>query len=101
MSDSFRFKYYNPQALIPIFKERGYNPYSYRPCSGCIFTEVAPEFCIFQNGDFKAPEVQSDMFCPHCVDTINESGEKFLLYMDETLQQKRSELEHMLEKAAE
>jgi hypothetical protein len=91
------FQYYNPEKLVPILKERGVVPFFYRVCQGCVFTNIPPEDCIHDRDDFATPSVQSDTFCPHCLDTIEDSKEPFHLHDDKDLNKKVAELEKIIE----
>ena len=94
------FKFYNPDKLVPLFRERGFMPYFYLPCNGCVFTGVLPSDCIHPRDNFKTPSVQSDMFCPHCYETIEGSKERFVLHEDKDLPMKVAELEEIIEMAS-
>ena len=91
------FKHYNPEKLALIFQERGITSSSYSVCQGCVFTNVPPEDCIHPSKDMKASSVQSDLLCPHCYITAEESQETFPIYADKTLVQKVAELETIIE----
>lgn len=95
-----QFNFYNPELLIPILRDRGIGPWSYRVCQGCVFTNIPAEDCFHEVDSFQSPTIQSDTFCPHC-DTIEESGEKFYLYTDKDLNQKIKELEEIARMAFE
>jgi len=94
------FKYYNPEILIPLLKERGIVSYSYRVCPGCVLTRVSPEYCFHPHDDFKTPSVQSDLLCPHCFITAEDMGEPFPLSADENLNKKIAELEKIIKLAS-
>lgn len=95
-----KFIYYNPRKLIPLLKERGINFFSYKVCSGCVLTNISPDYCFHPEESFEAPSVQSDLLCPHCFITAEETGEPFPLIADENLNQKINELEKILELAS-
>lgn len=94
------FVFYDPKTLVPVLKDREIRQYSYRVCHGCVFTSVPAEDCFHPSDDFSDPGIQSDCFCPHCVDTIRDSGEKFYLSDDRDLGKKVAELEEILRVAS-
>ena len=91
------FKYYNSAKLVPIFKTLGITSSSYSVCQGCVFTNVPPEDCVHLSKDMKAPSVQSDLLCPHCYTTAEDSRKTFPLNVDKNLEQKIAELEEIVE----
>lgn len=92
-----KFKYYDPEILIPVLIEKGVS-YS-RVCSGCVFTDIPPEDCIHGENAMRSNSIQSDTFCAHCTDTIEESREPFRLHQDGTLEGRIKELEGIIEMA--
>lgn len=90
------FKFYDPKILVPEFVRREYND-NYSVCDGCVFTGIPPEDCIHL--ELESNSVQSDMFCPHCTITIEESGLPFRLSQDPHLEDKLEELKTVLKMA--
>jgi len=93
------FRHYDPKALVPIFKEMRITS-DYQVCEGCIFTDVSPAYCAHPEDDFRETSVQSDCFCRHCCDTIEESRRPFHLHKDPSLTQKKVELEEIIKMAS-
>jgi len=96
----YKFEHYDPKKLVPIFRERGYSPSSHSVCQGCVISGVSPSDRIHPNADFGAPEVQSDEFCSHCRDIVNENGKAFPLSADRKLSEKVRELEKIMDMAS-
>jgi len=89
------FKFYNPESLLSILRERGITS-NYQVCQGCVLAGIAPEDCFHPKEEFQTPDIQSDSFCLHCYDTIEDTGERFNLSEDKDLGQKVCELEEIL-----
>ncbi len=92
------FRYYDPEKVIPELVKTGVS-YDYFVCSGCVFAKVLPEDCIHDRSDLRENSVQSDMFCEHCIITIEDDGEPFHLHLDDTLEGRLAELKEIAEMA--
>ncbi|MEI6058665.1 MAG: hypothetical protein WCP89_02740, partial [archaeon] len=72
----------------------------YKVCQGCVFADIPAEDCYHPWENFETPGVQSDMVCPQCCITINDSKRPFHFHKDPDMTQKVSELETILDMAS-